>query len=45
VLTRISVDGQSADQADVLTFRGDKLAKFQSAGDTALEERVWGSRK
>jgi len=45
VLTRISVDGQSADQADVLTFRGHELAKFQSAGDTALQERVWGSRK
>ncbi len=44
VLTQISVDGHSADQADVLTFRGDKVAKFQSAADTALQEHVWGSR-
>jgi uncharacterized protein len=44
VLTRITADGQSADQADVLTFRGDKLAKFQSAGDTALQESIWGKK-
>jgi uncharacterized protein len=44
VLTRITVDGQSADQADVLTFRGGKVAKFQSAGDTALQERTWGKK-
>lgn len=45
VLTRITADGQSADQADVLTFRPDgKLAKFQPAGDTALQERIWGKK-
>ena len=44
VLTRITVDGQSADQADVLTFRGGKVAKFQSAGDTALQESIWGKK-
>ena len=44
VLTRITVDGQEADQADVLTYRDGKLVKFQSAGDTALLERVFGSK-
>jgi uncharacterized protein len=44
VLTRTTADGQSSDQADVLTFRGDKLAKFQTAGDTALRERIWGKK-
>lgn len=44
VLTRTTADGQSADQADVLTFRGDKLAKFQTVGDTALRESIWGKK-
>jgi len=44
VLTSVSVGGETADQADVLTFRDGKLVKFQSAGDTAMQERVWGTR-
>jgi uncharacterized protein len=44
VLTQITLDGESADSADVLTFRDGKLVKFQSAGDTALLERVYGSK-
>ncbi|HLY49733.1 MAG TPA: nuclear transport factor 2 family protein [Solirubrobacteraceae bacterium] len=44
VLTRVSIDGQEADQADVLTFRDGKVVKFQSAGDTALLEQVFGSK-
>ena len=44
VLTRTSLDGEAADSADVLTFRDGKLVKFQSAGDTALLERVYGSK-
>jgi hypothetical protein len=44
VLTRVSLDGESADQVDVLTFRDGKVVKFQSAGDTAMQERVWGSK-
>jgi hypothetical protein len=44
VLTRIIVVGQSADKAEVLTFRGGKVAKFQSAGDTAAGERAGGER-
>ena len=44
VLTRITIDGEEADSADVLTFRDGKLVKFQTAGDTALLERVYGSK-
>ncbi len=44
VLTRTSLDGEESDQADVLTFRDGKVVKFQSAGDTALLERVYGSK-
>jgi uncharacterized protein len=44
VLTRITVAGEHADQADVLTYRDGKLVKFQNAGDTALYERVFGSK-
>jgi uncharacterized protein len=36
--------GENSDAADVLTFDADgKLVKFQSAGDTALLERVFGT--
>ena|SRR5437588_6510775 len=44
VLTHITVGGEEADSADVLTYRDGKLVKFQTAGDTALLERVFGSR-
>jgi ketosteroid isomerase-like protein len=44
VLTRITVGGEQADSADVLTYRNGELVKFQTAGDTALLERVFGSR-
>ena len=44
VLTSITIDGQTADQADVLTFRDGKVVKFQAAGDTAMQERIWGTR-
>jgi len=44
VLTQITVGGEQADQADVLTYRDGKVVKFQTAGDTALYERVFGSK-
>jgi uncharacterized protein len=44
VLTHVMADGQGADQADVLTFRDDKLVKFQTAGDTAMQEKIWGTK-
>ena len=44
VLTQITVGGEQADSADVLTYRDGRLVKFQTAGDTALLERVFGSK-
>jgi hypothetical protein len=44
VLTKVTIEGQTSDQADVLTFRDGRLVKFQSAGDTALQERIWGTK-
>jgi hypothetical protein len=46
VLVRQSYAGEEdTDAADVLTFNADgKLVKFQSAGDTALLERIFGSK-
>jgi hypothetical protein len=44
VLTRVTAEGQSSDQAAVLTFREGKVVKFQGAGDTAQQEKIWGSK-
>jgi uncharacterized protein len=44
VLTRATLDGHTSDDADVLTFRDGKVVKFQSATDTALLERVYGTK-
>ena len=38
------VGGEEADAADVLTYRDGQLVKFQTAGDTALLERIFGSK-
>jgi len=43
VLTHTTIEGEAADSCDVLTFREGKVVKFQTAGDTALIERVFGS--
>ena len=44
VLTHVTIGGEEADSADVLTYRDGKVVTFQTAGDTALLERVFGSR-
>jgi ketosteroid isomerase-like protein len=45
VLVQTTLAGETADTADVLTFTADgKLIRFQSSSDTALLERVFGSR-
>lgn len=44
MLTKVTAGGESSDAADVITFRDGKVVKFQSAGDTAMQERVWGSK-
>jgi ketosteroid isomerase-like protein len=44
VLTHVTFAGESANQADVLTYRDGELVTFESAGDTALQERIFGSK-
>ena len=44
ILTHITVGGEEADTVDVLTFRDGKIVRFQTAGDTALLERVFGTK-
>ena len=44
VLVHTEYDSGGADEAHVLTFRDDKLVKWQLAGDTALMERAWGTK-
>ena len=44
VLTSTTADGVSSDSVDVLTFRDGKVVKFQSAADTAQNERIWGTK-
>jgi ketosteroid isomerase-like protein len=44
VLTQVTAGGESAPQADVLTFRDGKVVKVQSFGDTAMQERVFGKK-
>jgi uncharacterized protein len=41
-LCQVTVGSESYDSADVLTYRDGKLVKFQSAGDTAAMERIFG---
>jgi uncharacterized protein len=45
VLTSTTADGLTADSVDVLTFHDGKVVKFQTASDTALQERIWGSKQ
>ena len=42
VLTQVTAGGESAPEADVLTFRDGKMVKGQFFGDTAMQERVYG---
>ncbi|MGH2869165.1 MAG: nuclear transport factor 2 family protein [Solirubrobacteraceae bacterium] len=44
VLAQTTIDGEKSDSVDVLTFRDGKLVKFQNSSDTALGERIFGSK-
>jgi ketosteroid isomerase-like protein len=44
VITKITAGGESALQADVLAYRNGKLVKAVSIADTALQERVFGTK-
>lgn len=45
VLTHVTTAGEEADSVDVLTYNDEgQLVKFQTAGDTAMLERIYGSK-
>ena len=44
VITRTTAGDESALQADVLTYRNGLLVKAVSIADTALQERVYGTK-
>ena len=44
VITKITAGGESALQADVLTYGNGKLVKALSISDTAMQERVYGTK-
>jgi ketosteroid isomerase-like protein len=45
VLTEVSVAGGRFEEADVYTFRGGKVIKAQAFGDTAAQERIFGTKR
>jgi ketosteroid isomerase-like protein len=44
VLSQVSMGGESGLQADEFTYRDGKIVKAQNYGDTALFERVYGTK-
>ena len=44
VITKVTAGGESALQADVLTYSNGKLVKAVSIGDTAMQEKVYGKK-
>ena len=44
VLSQVSAGGESGLQADAFTYRDGKIVKVQNYGDTALFERIFGSK-
>jgi uncharacterized protein len=44
VLSQVTAGGESAPEADVFTFRDGKIVKAQNLGDTAMFERVFGTK-
>jgi len=44
VLTQVTAGGESGHQADVWTVRDGKIVKGLTIGDTALMERIWGTK-
>jgi ketosteroid isomerase-like protein len=44
VITKVTAGGESALQADALTYRTGKLVKAVTIGDTAMFEKVYGKK-
>jgi ketosteroid isomerase-like protein len=45
VQTEVTAGGETSQEADVFTFRNGKIIKAQSYGDTAMQERVFGTKR
>jgi|HubBroStandDraft_3_1064219.scaffolds.fasta_scaffold07491_2 ketosteroid isomerase-like protein len=45
VLTEVTAGGETSQEADVFTFSNGKVIKAHSFGDTAVQERVFGSKR
>jgi len=45
VLTEVTVGSETSQEADVFEFRNGKVVKAQSFGDTAMQERIFGSKR
>jgi ketosteroid isomerase-like protein len=43
-LTDVTIEGESTTGADVFTFRDGKIVKTESFGDTAVTERIFGTK-
>ncbi len=44
-ITEVTVNGESSEDADVLTIRDGKTVRMEVHGDTALLERVYGKKQ
>jgi len=44
-ITEVTADGQSGEDADVMTIRDGKTVRMEVHGDTALLERVYGKKQ
>jgi ketosteroid isomerase-like protein len=44
-LTEVTVAGETTQEADVFEFRDGKVVKAHSFGDTAVQERVFGTKR
>jgi ketosteroid isomerase-like protein len=45
VQTEVTAGGETSQEADVFTFRDGKIIKARSYGDTAMQERVFGTKR
>lgn len=45
VQTEVTAGGETSQEADVFTFRDGKIIKAQSYGDTAMQERIFGTKR
>jgi ketosteroid isomerase-like protein len=45
VETEVTAGGETSKEADVFTFRDGKIIKAQSYGDTAMQERIFGTKR